>query len=56
MKYRVRKIYKYTEEVIVEADNARAAKEIAHLTDGERNHDDYLYDCEVIESNVEDEE
>ena len=48
MKYCVKKTFKYTEYVEVEASSEARAKEIAIETDGERNEDDYLYDCEVI--------
>ena len=46
--YTVKKIYKYSEEVEVEAASESEAKDKAQQVDGERNHDDYLYDCEVI--------
>lgn len=46
--YTVKKIYKYSEEVQVEAANEREAKDKATSVEGERNHDDYLFDCEVI--------
>jgi hypothetical protein len=47
-RYLVRKIYKHTVEVEVEAENESEAKDRAQEMDGDRNHDDYLYDCEVI--------
>lgn len=46
--YTVRKIYHYTETVEVEADSEREAKDKAMTMEGERNHDDHLYDCEVV--------
>ncbi|SER35029.1 hypothetical protein [Giesbergeria anulus] len=48
MKFTVRKIFQYTEEVEVEADNSTQAKKLAESTDGEVNHDDTLIDCEII--------
>jgi hypothetical protein len=48
MKFTVRKIYKYTVDVEVEADSADEAKELALLEDGERNEDDWLYDWKVV--------
>jgi hypothetical protein len=48
MIYTVKKIYKYSEEVEVEAASEREAKDKAEQADGQRNHDDYLYDCEII--------
>ncbi len=47
-KYTIEKIYKYTVTVEVIAESSREAKRIADTEDGERNHDDYLYDCEVV--------
>lgn len=48
-RYLVKRVYKYTVNVVVEAESERAAKDAAEQSDddGERNHDDYLYDCEV---------
>jgi hypothetical protein len=46
--YTVAKVYKYTETVEVEAENSREAKDRAQNMEGERNHDDYLFDCEII--------
>lgn len=48
MTYTVRKIYQYTEEVEVEADSGREAKDKASGMEGNRNYDDHLFDCEVI--------
>ena len=48
MKYTIRKIYQYTENVEVEAGSQREAKDIAAQTVGERNWDDCLVDCDVI--------
>ena len=48
MKYTVKKTYKYTEEVEVEAESEGEAKDLAMTIDGERNHDDWLFDCEII--------
>jgi hypothetical protein len=45
--YTVRKIYHYTETVEVEAESEREAKDKASIMEGDRNFDDYLYDCEV---------
>ncbi len=46
--YRVKKFFMYTEEVEIETDSVTDAKNKAKEVDGERNHDDHLYDCEVI--------
>jgi len=47
--YRVLKYYRYTEELEVEAKDMIEAKSKALGMDGERNYDDYLYDCEATE-------
>lgn len=47
-KYTVNKIYKYTVTVEVETESEREAKSIADSEEGERNYDDYLYDCEIV--------
>jgi hypothetical protein len=47
-RYLVRKVYKYSEEVEVTAEDEREAKDRAQEMEGDRNCDDYLYDCEVI--------
>lgn len=54
MKYKVNKIYQYTETVVVEANSEREAKDAAMSVDGEHNHDDSLHDCEVIGTVEED--
>ncbi len=46
--YKIRKTWKYTEIVEVEADSREEALEKSNSMDGERNHDDALYDAEVI--------
>lgn len=46
--YIVRNIYKYTVDVEVEANSISEAKDAALYQEGIRNHDDYLYDCEII--------
>lgn len=48
--YTVKKIYQFTETVEVEAESEREAKDIASTIEGDRNYDDYLYDCEVTDS------
>lgn len=48
MKYKVKKTFKYTEEVEVDANSESEAKDLAMETDGARNHDDWLFDCEII--------
>lgn len=48
MKYMIRKIYQYTEDIEVEAESVREAKDKATSMEGDRNYDDHLYDCEVI--------
>lgn len=47
MKYKVKKTFKYTEEVEVEADSESEAKDLAMEIDGDRNNDDWLFDCEI---------
>ena len=47
-KYLVRKTYKYTEDVEVEAKSRGEACDKAQEAEGDRNHDDYLYNCEVV--------
>ena len=54
MIYTVRKTYKYTEIVEVNADNYAEALNLANITEGDTQNDDYLYDAEVI--NCEEEE
>ena len=49
MIYIVRKIYKYSEEVEVIAENETEAKDKAMTVDGKRIHDDTLWDCEVVD-------
>ena len=49
--YKVKKIYKYTETVEVEADSNTEALTLAEGLEGERNYDDWLYDCEVVSTN-----
>jgi hypothetical protein len=49
-KYTVNKIYKYTETVEIEAESEQEAMHIANITTGDKNHDDYLYDCEIVSS------
>ena len=46
--YTVKNTYKYTTNVTVEAVSACEAKELAVGIDGEVNHDDWLYDSEVV--------
>lgn len=50
MKYTIRKTYKYTELVHIEADSREEALVMAENTEGERQYDDYLYDCEAGEA------
>jgi len=47
-RYLVRKVYKYSEEVEVEAKDESEAKDEAQHKEGERIYDDHLYDCEII--------
>lgn len=47
--YKVTLTYKYTEEVVVEAENEREAERIAYSADTTRNDDDSLYDVMVRE-------
>jgi GTPase Era involved in 16S rRNA processing len=48
MIYTIRKTFKYTEIVEVNADNYAEALELANYTDGDVQNDDWLYDAEVI--------
>ena len=48
MIFTVKKIFQYTEEVKVEADDSTQAKKLAESIDGEVNNDDTLIDCEII--------
>lgn len=48
--YTVTKTYKYTETVEVTADSKREAEDAAMHFEGERNHDDWLYSCDAVES------
>lgn len=48
-KYKVTKIYHYTETVYVEADSVSEARSIADEKEGEYNNDDSYYDCVVKE-------
>lgn len=45
--YTVKKIYQYSETVEVEAESEREAKDLATSMEGDRNYDDFLYDCEI---------
>jgi hypothetical protein len=46
--YTVKKIYQYSETVEVVAESEREAKDLAQTMEGDRNYDDFLHDCEVI--------
>lgn len=48
MKYRIKKIMKYTEYVEVEANSDAEAKEIAMCVDGDRYSDDWLDDMVIV--------
>lgn len=48
-KYKVTKVFQYTETVYVEAESYSEAREIADETEGEVNNDDNYYDCIVEE-------
>lgn len=45
--YKITKVMKYTETVIVEADDVPSAIDKCYTIDGEDNNDDYLYDVQV---------
>lgn len=47
--YTVKKIYTYSEEVQIEAESSKQAKDMAMYEEGERNHDDSLWDVEIID-------
>lgn len=49
MKYLVRKVYKYTELVEVEAICRSDALDLANITEGDVQNDDWLYDAEILE-------
>ena len=49
MKYLVTQEWHYTVEVEVEADSEKEAKDKANSMDGDRNHDDFLYDATARE-------
>ncbi len=49
MKYKVTQEWHYTVDVEVEADSEREAKDKANSMDGDRNHDDHLYDATATE-------
>ena len=48
MIYTIRKTFKYTEIVEVNADNYAEALELANIADGDVQNDDWLYDAEII--------
>lgn len=48
MIYTVRKTYKYTEIVEVNADNYAEALDLANAAEGDVQNDDWLYDAEII--------
>jgi hypothetical protein len=52
--YKVKKIFKYTETVEVEANSESEARDLAMEIDGERNNDDWLYDCEAVKVGADD--
>jgi hypothetical protein len=48
MIYTIRKTFKYTEIVEVNADNYAEALDLANITEGDTQNDDWLYDAEII--------
>lgn len=46
--YKVKKIYTYSEEVEIEAESSQEASDKAMYEEGVRNHDDILWDVEII--------
>ena len=54
MKYRVTKTYKYTENILIEADSESEAREAALDICGDKNFDEELDDIEVDEISDED--
>ena len=54
MKYRVTKTYKYTENVLVEADSESDARKQAMDIAGDKNFDEELEDIEADEISDED--
>ena len=46
-RYKVTKVFQYTETVYVEADSISEARDVAGETEGEVNNDDSYYDCIV---------
>lgn len=56
IKYKVAKVWQYTEEVEVSANSQKEAKELAESTSGDRQWDDVLHDCLILSENFEDSE
>jgi hypothetical protein len=48
MIYTIRKTFKYTEIVEVQAICRSEALELANITEGDTQNDDWLYDAEII--------
>lgn len=48
-KYKVTKVFQYTETVYVDAESSSEARDIAGEVEGEVNNDDSYYDCIVEE-------
>ena len=49
MKYLITNTIQYTETVLIEADNEDEARDKSYNIEGERYHDDELYDSEIEE-------
>ena len=48
--YVVKKTFKYTETVEVTANSCLEAEDLAQHASGDRNYDDYLDSCQVVET------
>jgi len=55
MIYTIKKIFKYSETVEVQAESEEEAKDKSMPLNGDHNNDDHLYDCRVIGAREDDE-
>lgn len=56
IRYKVAKVYQYTEVVEVLAESSRDAKDLAESMSGDMQNDDCLYDCIILSESFEDDE
>lgn len=47
--FKIKRVYKYTEELEIEADSEEQAIALAENAEFDRNHDDWLYSETVLE-------